>query len=283
MSGAFVARRGLDVAAAAFGVALIFIILTPLIWRRLVETIEKVGWTSGIIAALFTLLPVSIQDLPTGWKFAPITIAGIILSLTAYHSRRKKSKKIKVPIKQCWTHFTHARRNPDADMLQTDGIHHYNSRLELPPFDRMLSCATVTVDMAGLDFRIVVHQFMSVIKDLIYLNIRVTFLLLDPNSDHVATQSRIVFAGGDLKESIYKSLELLCREKTKFPPNMKGNLIIRTYDYPPEHSIIIIDEGHDNAWIQVETRPTGSDSSSRPSAAWHKRYDEARYNQNINE
>lgn len=173
-------------------VSLIFVILTPLVWYRLVETIEKVGWTSGIIAALFSLLPVSIQDLPAGWKFAPIITAGIILSLTAYHSRREKSKKIKVPINQRWTLFTHARRNPDTDPLQTDGIHHFNSRLELPPFDKMLSSAHVTLEMTGLDFRIVVHQFMSVIRDLLYQNIRVTFLLLDPNSNHVDTQSRIV-------------------------------------------------------------------------------------------
>jgi hypothetical protein len=86
-----------------------------------------------------------------------------------------------------------------------------------------------------------------------------------------------------LKESIYKSLKLLCKEKEKLPPNKKGNLIIRIYDYPPEHSIIIIDEGHENAWIKVEGRPTGSDSSSRPSDAWHKSYDESRYSQNLNE
>lgn len=85
---------------------------------------------------------------------------------------------------------------------------------------------------------------MSVIRDLIYRNVRVTFLLLNTNSSHVDTQSQIFVGAGDLKYSIKKSLELLCKEKQ--------NLNIRTYDYFPKHSIIVIDEGHDNAWIKIE-------------------------------
>jgi len=80
--------------------AIIFLCLTPVFWDKLVETLEKVGWVSGIIAAIFTLLPISIQDLPTGWKFAPIIISAIILSLTAYVSHRNKSKETKRKLKE---------------------------------------------------------------------------------------------------------------------------------------------------------------------------------------
>jgi hypothetical protein len=42
---------------------------------KLVETIERVGWISGIIVALFTLAPFSIKDLPSGLQFIPISVA----------------------------------------------------------------------------------------------------------------------------------------------------------------------------------------------------------------
>ena len=63
--------------------AVIFLFHTAVVWRKLVETIERVGWTSGIIAAIFTLAPFSIKDLPTGLQYIPTSVAGIILSLTA--------------------------------------------------------------------------------------------------------------------------------------------------------------------------------------------------------
>jgi hypothetical protein len=62
----------------------------------LVETIERVGRISGIIAALFTLAPFS-KDLPSGLQYIPVSVAGIILSLTPYHSHitKKRSKEKK--------------------------------------------------------------------------------------------------------------------------------------------------------------------------------------------
>ena len=83
--------------------AVIFLFHTAVIWRKLVETIERVGWISGIIAALFTLAPFSIKDLPSGLQYIPISVAGIILSLTAYHSHiTKKTSKGK---KNDWRFF----------------------------------------------------------------------------------------------------------------------------------------------------------------------------------
>jgi uncharacterized caspase-like protein len=164
-----------------------------------------------------------------------------------------------------------------------DVIQHYKSRSELPPFDKMLSIAEVTVEMSGLDFRIVVHQFMTDIIRLIHADVCVTFWLLNPDSKEVDTQSKIFFAVDDLKESIHKSIRVLCEEKQKLPPSIREKLIIRLYDSPSKYSIIAIDEGHENAWIKVEERPIGSDSSSRPSNAWYRRDDPARYDQFMRE
>jgi Na+/proline symporter len=70
---------------------------TAFVWRKLVETIERVGWISGILAALFTLASFLIKDLPSGLQYIPIGVAGIILSLAAYHSHitKKRSKEKK--------------------------------------------------------------------------------------------------------------------------------------------------------------------------------------------
>jgi hypothetical protein len=177
-----------------------------------------------------------------------------------------------------------ATQEPESESsAQIEGLKQYKSRSELPPFDKMLSIANTTVDMSGLDFRKVVHEFMTIIRQLIYKNIRITFLLLDPNSEQVKIQSKNFHAVEDLKESLQKSIRLLCEEREKLPPYMRGNLIIRLYNYPPEHGIIIVDEGHENAWIKVEARPLGSDSNSRPSDAWYKRYDPSRYSQYMQE
>jgi hypothetical protein len=156
-----------------------------------------------------------------------------------------------------------------------DKMEHYSSRSELPPFKEMLSIATNTVDMPGLDFRTVVPQFMPFITDLIFKEIRITFLLLDPQSKRVDTE--------DLKESIIKSMKLLFDAKEQLSLDIKGNLIIRTYDYSLGHDMIFIDIDNYNAWIKVEERPAGIDANSRTSDAWYKRDDESRYNSCLEE
>jgi hypothetical protein len=177
----------------------------------------------------------------------------------------------------------HRKTVEQTQQQHDEGLKQYGSRSELPPFKEMLAKANVTVDMSGLDFRITLHQYMSNIRDLLYKDIRVTFLLLDPDSKQVDIQSKNFHADQDLKESIQRSIKLLCEKKEKLPPSKRGNLIIRLYDHESKHGLIITDEGYDNAWIKVEARPLGSDSNSRPSDAWYRRYDPSRYSQYIHE
>jgi hypothetical protein len=151
----------------------------------------------------------------------------------------------------------------------------YSSRSELPPFHMMLSLSKNTIDMSGLDFRIVVHSYIEIIRLHLKRGIQITFLLLDPNSQYVQTQSKNVYAGSDLKSSIEKTLGLLCSEKDKLLTNEKDNLDIRIYDALSSHSIILIDKTLDNnAWIKVEEILEGSDSNSRSSEAAFKKDDE---------
>jgi hypothetical protein len=151
----------------------------------------------------------------------------------------------------------------------------YNSRSDLPPFHMMFSLSKSTIEMSGLDFRIVVHSFMNIIRLHLKRGIRITFLLLDPNSKYVQTQSKKVYAGSDLKSSIEKTLALLRNEKDRLQKDDKDNLDIRTYDALTSHSIILIDRKlDDNCWIKIEERQEGSDSNSRSSEAAFKKDDE---------
>jgi hypothetical protein len=243
ITGAFDACRVLSLLSGLL-VSLIFVILTPLIWRRLVETLEKVGWISGTIAALFTLLPVSIQDLPTLWKFGPIIIAGIIISLTIYHSRTK-SKSLTVPMKRRWAIFTHARRTPDVnthDATQLDkksivrpssqnGIYHYQNRTQFP-FDEMVSRAERNVEMAAITFTITTLSDYNILKGILSRKVHLTCILLNPDSSSLSVQNKIYHRSEDLKEQIQKSLGILCDLKKKF-----NDLVdIRLYDFSKQYN-----------------------------------------------
>lgn len=125
--------------------------------------------------------------------------------------------------------------------MGSDARTHYETRSELPPFHMMLSLATRTISMSGLDFRIIVHSFMNVIRFHLNRGIQITFLVLNPNSKYVEIQGKNVYAGSDLKASIEKTLHLLCEEKERLSLEKKGNLMVKTYDYLDSHSIMLID------------------------------------------
>ena len=165
------------------------------------------------------------------------------------------------------------------EVMGRDRIVRYNSRSDLPPFHMMFSLSKATIEMSGLDFRIVVHSFMNIIRLHLKRGIRITFLLLDPNSKYLQTQSEKVYAGSDLKSSIGKTLGLLCNEKDRLQDDEKDNLDIRTYDGLTSHSMILIDrELDDNCWIKTEKRQEGSDSNSRSSEAAFKKDSEQFFN-----
>jgi hypothetical protein len=152
---------------------------------------------------------------------------------------------------------------------------YFSRRSELPPFGEMLSIAKNTVDMSGLDFRIIIHQNINVIKSLVHKGVKITFLILDPESSLVSTQAKSLHASSDLKVSIQKTLNILCKEKEKLPEDKRENLNIRICDSAAPRSIIIIDrDDPDNAWLKVEHRPEDSDSDSRPSEAHYRKNDD---------
>jgi hypothetical protein len=247
------------------------------LYKRQLGLSGRLKVTFEIIVGIISLVGFLFPGLSEEYRYIIIGVGAAIIVITAviWWQKSKQNQKS-------------STRTSDIVELVTeeknvDVIQHYKSRSELPPFDKMLSIAEVTVEMSGLDFRIVVHQFMSDIIGLIHADVCVTFWLLDPESKEVDTQSKIFFGVDDLKESIHKSIRILCEEKQKLPPRIREKLIIRLYDSPPNYSIIAIDEGHENAWIKVEKRPIGSDSSSRPSDAWYRRDDPHLYDRFMRE
>jgi hypothetical protein len=141
-----------------------------------------------------------------------------------------------------------------------DGIYHYQNRTQFP-FDEMISRAERNVEMAAITFTITTLSDYNILKGILSRKVRLTCILLNPDSSSLSIQSKIYHRSEDLKEQIQKSLGILCDLKKKFNDLVE----IRLYNTISETSIVIIDRGNpEKAWIQAEMRPVGSDSNSRP-------------------
>jgi hypothetical protein len=87
--------------------------------------------------------------------------------------------------------------------------------------------------------------------------VKITFLLLDPNSEYVNIHSQIYTGAENLKSQITNSLSVLSNLQKDFPEQV----FIKTFHDLAPHSIIILDEDV----IKVEDRSVGGDADSRPS------------------
>ncbi|MGA9844618.1 MAG: hypothetical protein WBQ25_20140 [Nitrososphaeraceae archaeon] len=160
-----------------------------------------------------------------------------------------------------------------------NGIQHYENRSQLP-FNEMLYKAEGRIEMLAITFRIVTYANYDVLKGLLSRKVHITFLLSNPDSSSIEVQSKMYHGGEDIKEQIQGSLEILCKLKNEF----KDLVRIRLYDSISQHSIIIIDRDNaDKAWIYVESRPVGSDSSSRPSDVTYLKANQAFFNRYCSE
>jgi hypothetical protein len=139
-------------------------------------------------------------------------------------------------------------------------VQHYNTRDELPRFGELLTLAHKKIEMSALTFYIVTLQHIGDVETAVNRGVKITLLLLNPDSTYVQKHAQSLHAGQDMKYQIEKSLELLCDLRNRLDSSLKKNLIIKTYDSETKHSIIILD----NKIIKVEDRPIGSDSKSRP-------------------
>jgi hypothetical protein len=132
-----------------------------------------------------------------------------------------------------------------------DGIMYYKSRPKLP---LKTSCQSLT-----LTFGIITIQKITEIKTVLSgdKKVKITFLLLDPNSEYVNIHSQIYTGAENLKSQITNSLSVLSNLQKDFPEQV----FIKTFHDLAPHSIIILDEDV----IKVEDRLVGGDADSRPS------------------
>jgi hypothetical protein len=75
----------------AVGAALLFVIATPFIWRKLVHPLERIGWVIGIVASGLTIITFVIPELPNEGQYGVGALAAVVLGVTAYWSRRDKN------------------------------------------------------------------------------------------------------------------------------------------------------------------------------------------------
>lgn len=84
----------------AVGISVIFLLLTPFVWRRLVHTIERVGWMSGIIAAMIGVATWVFSDVPYLWRIVIFVVAIVILGATALWSRTQETENEQVDLRK---------------------------------------------------------------------------------------------------------------------------------------------------------------------------------------
>jgi hypothetical protein len=135
-------------------------------------------------------------------------------------------------------------------------IQYYESRDQVD-FIQLLNLAKKEIRMSGLTFSLLTLNHSRLISQLTSQKIRLTFLILNPDSTHVEKQTSLYKASEDLKYQIQKSLERLC-ELRQYAPDF---IDIKIYDELVGDSIIIIDK----TVAKVEERIVNSDANSRRS------------------
>jgi hypothetical protein len=140
----------------------------------------------------------------------------------------------------------------------------------------MISKVEQTVEMSAITFRILTLSHFRLLRGILSTRVHMTFLLLTPDSSSVSIQREIYHASKDLDQQIRASRKILCKLRKEF-----GNLVeIRLYDSLSEHSLVIIDKNNaDKAHLEVESRPVGSDSNSRPIDIIYRKENEDLFNQ----
>jgi hypothetical protein len=266
--GVIVVRRELRMLLEYIGqiAAILFLIITPFVWRKSMGKLENAGWVVAIIAALVSILPYPLQDLRLRWG---IFIAALLAILFLAVGRRPFAiitNKI-------------AKKPSDIHGIVVDPIRHYSTRDELR-FHLMLSIAHDSVEILASTFTIVTEQYHDELVYVLAKGISFTFLLLDPQSKETRKQRGLYHRSEDLRYQIRNSLKVLCDLKCEFP----NNVVIKLYDARAPRSIAIIDrENPDSAWIRVERRELDSVPNSRPSDAWYRREEEGRFDNFLKE
>jgi hypothetical protein len=221
--------------------------------------LKQKGAIIGIIVLLVTIvLGIFMNWWPLGnilLNIVPYFLIGGIIALFLWGFREgieqyfHKNGRIKSQITKIIGH-------PDS---VGNGIQYYNRRSHLP-FDEFLAQAHQRVDMLAVTFHCVTTSHIRLIEETIYRGIRVTFLILDPNSRNAESRKADFHEGEEAKHHIERSLHVLCELKERLKDEYKDNLVIKKYDDIINESITIID----NKLIKIERHAKGSDSGSRP-------------------
>ena len=222
---------------------------------------EKVSIVIAVIAIVILAMGVYIKwwelNAILGYILEGVIFVGILGVLGWGFRKRVNNAFEKVPLPTAQVHHvTKELGNPDS----TDKVvQHYNRRSHLP-LDKLPAEAHQRVDMLAVTFHCVTTSHIELIEETIYRGVRVTFLILDPNSRNAVNRKADFHEGEEVKHHIERSLYVLCEQKKKLRDEYKDNLVIKTYDDIINESIIIID----NKLIKIEKHPKGSDSDSRP-------------------
>jgi hypothetical protein len=228
---------------------------TPFIWKRLTGRLEKVGWTSGIIVALFTLLPISMKDIPYSWNFVPIIVAGIILGFTACFSDLRKRFKMHFQ----WPITLHkADRIPSHRTTKT-------SISTLPPvsmysshqlsWNELFALTNNEICIQGITLESLNHV-RPTIENALQQNKKIKLLYCNKDTQLMPKIEKLVVSTGTairIRSAIDMANDI--RDALGNDHTARSNFEMRWHDEIPTMSLVIVDPRSDAGSIQIEPYP----------------------------
>ena len=143
--------------------------------------------------------------------------------------------------------------NKNIDDLHVTKKSNYSSLEKIRkdiPFDEFLQNAKQEIIFVVITNELVTRFKIEELKKVIYNGVKITIILLNPNSEDVKHKDYL-FKTNDLKENIEKQLGNLCKLKTELR-NMGDKLVIKTFDSRIDYSYIVIDPYSENSIMKIE-------------------------------
>jgi RNase P subunit RPR2 len=165
-----------------------------------------------------------------------------------------------------------SKSSSDLPRKQIEGIEFFNSREEMRrkyPLNDFLSQTKTRLVILGGSLEGIALPAKNTIEGILEQNRHIEFLLLDPVWTSSAQLSEAI-AFGNLEDGINRSLKILCGIQRELGASKKNRCEIRTYQFHPTHSGIVIDPDSPEAVMLVEPYPYYMDANSKPVIVIHK-------------
>jgi hypothetical protein len=138
----------------------------------------------------------------------------------------------------------------------------YYDRRDQIKFPEFMKLAKKKIRMSAITFSILTLTHEDLLCELASSKIKLTFLILDPNSKEAQQQISLYKSSDDLINQINDSLKRLCKLQQQYP----NRVSIKTYKELLGNSVIILDD----SIIKIEKHEVNSGPNSRSNTIFFK-------------